>query len=205
MDLSEIRGSDMEHTARNYPSQPAPQRTASGASKLGGVRRKGSGAHRAAAALQLFYEGKTYTEIARRVGYADKATAYKTVQRELAGMGKASRELAAAAMEEHLRAVWEAYYPLALGGDLDAAHMCLRLMERQARFYGLDEPKQYEQVHSGEVVVRAYPPEWIAATGLTPETAMTDSEPDTTPDTEPDIAPSSELDALAAVVREGRV
>lgn len=115
-------------------------------------------AAKALRALELRKQGYQYAEIAAECGYADRATAYNTVQRELTrSLGEAAeslRTLEVMRLDEMLAALW----PLAVrhqeligedddietiklklrGPDKFAIDRVLTIMERRAKLLGLD-------------------------------------------------------------------
>lgn len=89
--------------------------------------------------FELRQTGMSYEEIARRVGFAHAGTAYKTMQRAIrnyvAEPGEEVLKLELARLDQ----LFEANFTWAALGDLRAAEMCLKIMDRRARFLGLDK------------------------------------------------------------------
>lgn len=98
-----------------------------------------------ARALELIAEGKSYDEVAQAVGYAHRGSAHKAVfkalnEREVQGVDELRR------LEvDRLDALQHALWANALGGDLDAAHAVLRIIELRARLLGLMTKKSAEK------------------------------------------------------------
>jgi hypothetical protein len=42
---------------------------------------------------------------------------------------------------DRLEALWQAYYPLAMDGNIKAGNICIKIMGRRARMMGLDKPQ----------------------------------------------------------------
>jgi hypothetical protein len=91
-------------------------------------------------AVQLALAGATFDQIAQQVGYANRSAAWKAVQRALARVEAhdvgSLREVEGARLDRLQVAVW----PAALRGEVKAATVVLRIMERRARLLGLDAP-----------------------------------------------------------------
>ncbi len=81
----------------------------------------------------------SYDEIASAVGYANRGTAWRTVQRALQDRTFHAvdeyREVELARLDALQSACWDA----ALAGDLRAVEAVLRVMQQRARLLGLDE------------------------------------------------------------------
>lgn len=89
-------------------------------------------------AVDLRLSGVTYAEIAERIGYASAAGAQQAVEAALRDrLGESAvvlRGLDLARLDDLLRALW----PQARAGDDKAVAAALRVMERRARYLGLD-------------------------------------------------------------------
>ncbi len=94
---------------------------------------------RKARAVELAVSGMSYDEIASAVGYANRGTAWRTVQRALQDRTFHAvdeyREVELARLDALQSACWDA----ALAGDLRAVEAVLRVMQQRARLLGLDE------------------------------------------------------------------
>jgi len=123
-----------------------------GASKA----RRTATAERRAKAIGLRLAGRDWESIAAALGYASRGAACTDVTRALASnladvaAGAADlRALEAARLDTLQEAIW----PEGLAGNLQAAHMILRLMERRARLLGLDAPVRAAVDVAGQVGV----------------------------------------------------
>lgn len=88
--------------------------------------------------LKLRRAGLSFTEIAKRVGYADRGGAYKAYK---AALNRTYREPVAEVREletQRLDALQVAVWTAAMRGNLGAVDRVLRIMERRSRLLGLD-------------------------------------------------------------------
>lgn len=106
--------------------------------------RRVEAAEKQAKALELRKAGETFQQIANTIGYEGPGAAYKAVH---AGIRKMLREPAEALIElevsrldEMLRAIW----PKVLAGDTQAIDRVLRIMDRRAKYLGLDAPTKVD-------------------------------------------------------------
>jgi AraC-like DNA-binding protein len=94
------------------------------------------------AALQLRKAGASFTEIALQLGYSSKGSASNAVHRELRAVPReAAADLLAlelARLDDLLAAHWAG----ALAGDTAATRQILAVMDRRARYLGLDSIDQ---------------------------------------------------------------
>lgn len=96
-----------------------------------------------AEALDYRKQGYSYPQIAEAMGVSMSSAfeyvdiAIKNITRERA---EAVRELEIARINDLLTA----FFPTAMGGDAQAAAMCVRLMERLAKIEGYDAPERME-------------------------------------------------------------
>lgn len=95
---------------------------------------------KAAKALELRMEGKTFEAIAEEVGYAGKQGAYDAVRRSLREIVREPAEELIRLDLERLDAMWGIHYLNAQAGDPQALASCMRIMERRAKLLGLDAP-----------------------------------------------------------------
>jgi len=104
-------------------------------------------------AIRLRISGCSYDQIAERLGYANRSSAFKAVEAgRLAILAEPAAELVAlecARLDELMVALW----PKALAGDVQAVDRVLRVMERRARYLGLDAPARTEQSSDGVLQV----------------------------------------------------
>ena len=91
-------------------------------------------------ALKMRAAGHSYEEIRARLGYRTRSGAYASV---MAGLHKErvepadeTRVLELERLDRLLNAIWDK----ATGGDLEAVDRALKIMERRAKFMGLDAP-----------------------------------------------------------------
>lgn len=95
---------------------------------------------KAARALELRKEGKTFDEIATEAGYTCRQSAYDAVKRAMSAL---TREPATELLElelARLDTMWGIHYLNASAGDVQALAACMRIMERRAKLLGLDAP-----------------------------------------------------------------
>ena len=111
-------------------------------------------AERRKRAIDMHLAGHTWQTIADKLGYATRGAAQKDVARALQ---VATQELLASAAELRdrdlltLAAMQTAFMPLAMDGDDKAARVILRIMERRARYMGLDAAKTIKHVMTSEL------------------------------------------------------
>jgi len=120
---------------------------------------------KAAKALELRMEGKTFDEIAEEVGYAGRQGAHDAVIRSLKEITREPAEELLKLDLERLDKMFGVHYLNAQAGDPQALAACMKIMERRAKLLGLDAPvKQEVQQTGGVVVVGATmtPEEWDA-------------------------------------------
>jgi len=104
-------------------------------------------AERRRAAVTLRIEGKPWQEIADTLGYDSRSSASKDVTR---AMQQAIANLALPLEEyrqlelDRLDAMQNALWPKVMDGDPRAIDTTLRLMDRRAKFLGLDAPARME-------------------------------------------------------------
>lgn len=104
-------------------------------------------AERRRVALELRKAGGSYRQIADRMrgvdGVSDRyseAQAHRDVIAELDRLLASNLQAAEQLRElqaEQLREMWQKYYPAALKGDSNAFGVCMSILDRQGRLYGL--------------------------------------------------------------------
>jgi hypothetical protein len=99
---------------------------------------------KAAKALELRMEGKTFDAIAEELGYAGKQGAYDAVKRSLDAITREPAESLLRLDLERLDAMWGIHYLNAQAGDVQALAACMKIMERRAKMLGLDAPEKRE-------------------------------------------------------------
>ena len=110
---------------------------------------------KAAKALELRMEGNTFQTIAKEAGYKSSQAAFDAVKRAIAAI---TREPATELLNlelERLDVLWQIQYLNAQGGDVQAMASCMKIMERRARYLGLDAPTstQLGGIPGGEPIV----------------------------------------------------
>ncbi len=95
---------------------------------------------RKARAVELAHQGRSYDQIAQEVGYTNRGTAWRTVQRAL-------KERSVSAVDRYreeelarLDALQAASWPQAMQGSINAIRVVLKVMEQRARLLGLVSP-----------------------------------------------------------------
>ena len=91
-------------------------------------------------ALELRREGKSFPQIARELGYRSVAGAYDSVMGALRETVREPAEQVRALELERIDLMFAAVWPTALEGHIAAQQQVLRLMDRRARYLGLDQP-----------------------------------------------------------------
>lgn len=99
---------------------------------------------KAAKALELRMEGKTFEAIAQEAGYNSKQAAYDAVKRSLDAITREPAEALIKLDLERLDVLWGIQYLNAQGGDVQAMAACMKIMERRAKLLGLDAPAKQE-------------------------------------------------------------
>lgn len=95
-------------------------------------------------ALELRKAGVSYSEIARQIGYANKGSAHHIVMDALREVIEAPAKETLAEELARLDGMLMAFYPKAKAGNDKAAAMVLRIMDRRAKYLGLDQPEQIQ-------------------------------------------------------------
>jgi hypothetical protein len=108
---------------------------------LGGRHRnKALAAWRKARPVELAVEGRTYEEIARAVGYANRGTAHRVVQQALSRRVEEGIADPRRLEQDRLDALQHSVWQQALAGEAGAARTALRIIESRCRLLGLWEP-----------------------------------------------------------------
>jgi len=116
--------------------------------------RKITAVERREKAIELRKAGATYQSIADNLGVTPQA-AHKMVMKVLGDLAEKSQENA-----EHVRSIelqrldklFFAMYQQAVKGSQGAVDRCLRIMDRRAKYLGLDAPK--EVAMDGEIIFK---------------------------------------------------
>ena len=101
-----------------------------------------TGAERRVQALKLRQQGLTYREVGDRLGVSGER-ARAIIKDEMAELQEQSAELRLSLRDQSLRELQELhqqYLLLALAGDKGSLHCLLKIMDRESRFLGMDEP-----------------------------------------------------------------
>lgn len=96
-------------------------------------------AERRREALELKRAGVSYEEISNRLGYGNRANAYRDVQSAIADLTKQPTVDLLAEELDRLDALLIGVWPKAVKGDPAAVDRVLRIMERRAKYRGLDQ------------------------------------------------------------------
>lgn len=95
-------------------------------------------------ALQLRKKGHTYDQIAKKMGFSSRATAFRSVQSAIRDITKEPAkdvlELEVSRLDAMLSGLWEK----ATEGDDKAVIAALRIMDRRAKYLGLDQAPEQE-------------------------------------------------------------
>ena len=103
-------------------------------------------------ALELRKAGATYDQIAQTLGYTNRGNAYHLVHDALAMITREQAEDVLTLELERLDGMLLALWPKAKRGDHYAVDRVLKLMERRARYIGLDAPVSTQV--TGDMTVR---------------------------------------------------
>lgn len=99
---------------------------------------------KAAKALELRLEGKTFDQIAEEAGYNSRQAAYDAVRRSIEAITREPAQEVLKLDLERLDAMWGLHFLNAQAGDTNALTACLRIMERRAKLLGLDAPERHQ-------------------------------------------------------------
>jgi hypothetical protein len=88
-------------------------------------------------AVELVAQGRSYDEIAHEVGYSHRGSAHRAVSKALA-----EREVDAVDQLRHteidrLDRLQASVWPKAMSGDVGAAHLIVKIIDRRIRLLGL--------------------------------------------------------------------
>jgi AraC-like DNA-binding protein len=129
---------------------------------------------RAANAVKLRMEGRTFPEIAQELGYNSQQAAHDAVKRALVATLREPSDALRTLELERIDVLWQMQFMNATSGDVQACMACLKLQERRAKLLGLDAPVQQEisgkdgaPLGGGTFVLPAVctPAEWAKAAG----------------------------------------
>jgi hypothetical protein len=94
--------------------------------------------------LRLRKAGKDFREIAAEVGYAGPSGAYQAFETAMRETLREPADQVRALELERLDAMLRAVWPSALEGEVRSIDTVLRLMDRRARYLGLDAPARVD-------------------------------------------------------------
>jgi hypothetical protein len=106
--------------------------------------RRAEASWKAARAVELVREGKTYDQVARAVGYANRGTAHRVVTKALAERLVDGIDDLRSIEVARLDALQAALWPRVEKGEVRAINSVLRLIDRRCRLYGLYSGEQQE-------------------------------------------------------------
>jgi hypothetical protein len=118
-------------------------------------KKKAMGLQHEMEALKWRKAGLSYHEIGVQIKLS-KAGAYKAVMRALKKVNEEVLEVAdeVKTLElERLNDLYKISYALALEGDTNAIAKCISIMDRRAKYLGLDAPKSLDVVLDGDINV----------------------------------------------------
>lgn len=95
-------------------------------------------------ALELRKSGKSYEEISDEMQLTDKTAAYRYVKAAIAAITKEPAEEVRNLELHRLDALLSAVWPEAMKADPQAVASAMRLMERRAKYQGLDAADKHE-------------------------------------------------------------
>lgn len=95
---------------------------------------------KAAKALELRKEGRTFADIATEIGYNSPQAAFDAVKRAMDRICREPAEELIRLESERLDALFGIQYLNAQSGDVAALDACMKIMTRRAKLLGLDAP-----------------------------------------------------------------
>lgn len=98
-------------------------------------------------ALELYLAGATMPQIAQALGYSAVASAYRTVERALMQQVVPATEEVRRAELMRLDGMLRKLQGKINGGDIKAIETALKIMDRRAKYLGLDAPTKAEVTH----------------------------------------------------------
>lgn len=128
-------------------------------------------AERRVQALELRKQGRTFREIGAALGCTEQRAHYVVTQ-ELQRLNRERSEQASEVVRlemERLDALHHSYWQKAVGGDLDATNVLLKIAARRAKLLGLDAPANVN-LHRFSATSPVIVEEVIGDTGTAPTT-----------------------------------
>ncbi len=101
-------------------------------------------AKRRSNALELRGAKVTFEDIAERLGYSSAQHAHRDVMKGINDLVETPAKEVVAEELAALERVQQTLWPLVRRGDLNAVDRLLRVMERRARYLGLDQPDRIQ-------------------------------------------------------------
>lgn len=145
-------------------------------------------AERETKALKLRLMRASYDTIARELGYANKSSAHKAVERALAKVPReAAKELRAQELET-LDMAQRALMPSIIAGHLGAVDRLVKLMEQRAKLTGIHENIADSGVDEFKAVLKA----WATDIAKQVDADTTEDEPGTDDGERPTAEPTIE-------------
>lgn len=96
-------------------------------------------------ALELRLAGKSFDYIAKKLGYGYARSAHLAVEAALEKVIQEPASKLLAMERERLDRLLSAIWSTAEGGDLEAIDRCLKIMDRRAKYHGLDYWELHEK------------------------------------------------------------
>jgi hypothetical protein len=103
-------------------------------------------AEQAAIAIKMRNAGMSYEAIAQSLNIA-KATAWRIATKALKELPAEDVETLRQVEGRRLEAIWAAFYPKAMDGDVDAAGVLIRVSNGRRRLFGLDAAGPVDGAH----------------------------------------------------------
>ncbi len=121
--------------ALHYDTDQRPQPVL----RRGRHRNRALASYRCSRAVEMAAGGCTYQRIADALGYANRGTVHRLVGEALEAQQVESVEVLRTVEVQRLDALQASLWPAALGGDVEAAMVCLRIIMGRVKVLGLVE------------------------------------------------------------------
>lgn len=105
-------------------------------------------------AVELFAEGRSYSQIARQVGFTNRGSAYRAVTNGLSMYGNTTIETLRSQEFDRLDQIHAANWKQALAGDIAATTVCLEVSRQRRRWLG--RPKQPQPRSNAGILVQPW-------------------------------------------------
>ncbi len=119
--------------ALDYDSDYRPQPVL----RRGRHRNRALASYRRSRAVEMAAGGCTYQQIADELGYANRGTVHRLVREAREAQQVDSVDLLRTLEVQRLDALQASLWPAALAGDVEAAHVCLRIIIARSKVLGL--------------------------------------------------------------------